>query len=133
MTGTCESSSTNEHMDGPMVCWLDAGHEGPHIDRDPVWGGQWEDATPTYSPAVERAAELLIREAESTGLITADVRNGLAAALDVEEMARAADPNAFRQFDPAAHASIQRSFMARRGTALEHARKIRAAILGGAS
>jgi hypothetical protein len=39
-----------------------------------------------FTPAVERAAELLIREAETTGLITDDVRNGLAAALDVDEM-----------------------------------------------
>lgn len=42
----------------------------------------------TFTPAVERAAELLIHEAETTGLIREDVRNGLAAALDVEEMAR---------------------------------------------
>lgn len=41
----------------------------------------------TFTPAVERAAELLIHEAETTGLIRDDVRNGLGAALDVEEMA----------------------------------------------
>jgi hypothetical protein len=46
-----------------------------------------QPAETEFTPAVQRAAELLIREAETTGLITADVRNGLAAALDVEEMA----------------------------------------------
>jgi hypothetical protein len=38
------------------------------------------------TPAVERAADLLIHEADTTGLITDDVRNGLAAALDVDEI-----------------------------------------------
>lgn len=46
----------------------------------------------TFTPAVERAAELLIHEAETTGLIREDVRNGLAAALDVTEMALALMP-----------------------------------------
>lgn len=40
----------------------------------------------TYTRAVERAAELLIHEAETTGLITDDVKRGLDIALDVEEM-----------------------------------------------
>lgn len=40
--------------------------------------------TETFTPAVERAAELLIHEAETTGLIREDVRNGLAAALPTE-------------------------------------------------
>lgn len=46
-----------------------------------------DSETETFTPAVERAAELLIHEAETTGLIREDVRNGLAAALDVEEIA----------------------------------------------
>lgn len=54
-------------------------------------------STETYTPAVQRAADLLIHEAETTGLITEDVRNGLAAALDVEEMARAVADDLYGQ------------------------------------
>lgn len=49
-------------------------------------------ASEEFTPAVERAAELLIREAETTGLIRDDVRNGLAVALtdtnDPDDIAR---------------------------------------------
>lgn len=49
-------------------------------------------AEEVFSPSVERAAELLIHEAETTGLIRDDVRNALAVALDVEEMAQFFNP-----------------------------------------
>lgn len=49
-------------------------------------------AEEVFTPSVERAAELLIHEAETTGLIRDDVRNGLAVALsdpaDPDDLAR---------------------------------------------
>lgn len=82
---------------------------------------------PTFSPAVERAAELLIREAETTGLIRDDVRNGLAVALDVDEMARAAY-NAM--FDASRWPSWSRLEPHERIVWIQHAKAMRDAILG---
>lgn len=86
--------------------------------------------TTKYSPAVERAAELLIREAETTGLITDDVRNGLATALDVDEMGRAMYNGMYDAALWPAWSDLQPH---EREVWLKHARNIRAAILGGAS
>lgn len=53
--------------------------------------------TTEFTPAVERAAEILIHEAETTGLITDDVRRGLDAALDVEIMTLAIADDLYAQ------------------------------------
>jgi hypothetical protein len=59
-------------------------------------------------------------------------RTGLAAALDVEEMARAADPKAFEDHPIERRSQVAAlQWAARRKIATDHARAIRAAILGG--
>lgn len=85
-----------------------------------------DSETETYSPAVERAAELLI-QAETTGLIHDDARDALAAALDVEEMARVIFKSRWPRldYDKGVSTGHQQS-------ALRDATALRAAILGGA-
>lgn len=88
------------------------------------------------SPAVTRAAEVMERYDIETLYVDQtyadEARAALAAALDVEEMARAIDSWAFRDHANASR-HMQDHCAARRNVATLAAERIRAAILGGAA
>jgi len=99
---------------------------------DPALSGVF--GIPAVTPAVERAAEAIVRE---EGVLDWDVlserlrehprgqaRAALSAALDVEEMARAIDPRAFGDDLGDEH------FATRRNVATLAAQRIRTALLG---
>lgn len=95
-------------------------------------------SAPEVTAAVRRGAArlagtyLLPKPGESE--LIHKTRVTLDSALDVEEMARAADPEAFEDhpIESRSHvAAIQ--WAARRKIATDHAQRIRAAILGGAA
>lgn len=94
--------------------------------------------TPEVSPAVRRAGEAMEDAAfrllgRDLGTFSRDriAREGLAAALDVEEMARAADPKAFEEHPIELRSQVAAlQWAVRRKIAADHARAIRATILG---
>jgi hypothetical protein len=81
------------------------------------------------TPAVERAAAVLFA-AEATGLITDDVRAAIAAALNVEEMARAMYA---AEFSAGGWPSWSLLEPHQQVVWLQHARAVRASILGTTS
>jgi hypothetical protein len=94
--------------------------------RHAVWWCSMSDET---TPATERAAAVLFA-AEATGLITDDVRAALAAALDVDEMARAMYA---AEFSAGGWPSWSLLEPHQQVVWLQHARAIRASILGADS
>lgn len=99
-------------------------------------------SAPEVTAAVERLAKAQFHAYESEystdGMTVADfyptAKADIAVVLDVEEMARAADPKAFddHPIERRSHAAAIQ-WAARRKIATDHAQAIRAALLGGAA